>query len=62
MIKNKFCVKYYIIELNTLNKLKGINEVIEFSVNDPKWKQEEMPERLITVEPNEVIINLFLYF
>lgn len=49
-------------ELNTLSDLRGSFHHLTIQINDPEWRQEEQPFRLIKVDTEEVESpSLFIY-
>lgn len=57
-VKREVIFFYLFLELNILSSLKGSDDVIDIYINDPQWAQEEIPSKLITVEENEVKLQL----
>ncbi|XP_077284418.1 cilia- and flagella-associated protein 43 [Arctopsyche grandis] len=53
-------LKVIVSELNALNKLKGSDQVITLSLEDPQWTQAEIPEKLTTVEPYEIDVSPYV--
>lgn len=49
---------YAFLELNMLSSLKGSDDVIDIYIEDPQWAQEEIPSKLITVEEDEVKLQI----
>lgn len=49
---------YVNTELNKLSDLRGSFHHLTIQITDPEWKQEELPQKLIKVEPDEVSCSI----
>ncbi|XP_072937186.1 cilia- and flagella-associated protein 43 [Epargyreus clarus] len=53
-------LRFIIDELNKLSDLRGSFHHLNMMINDPEWRQEEQPHRLIKVDPEECSIEPYV--
>ncbi|XP_028044067.1 cilia- and flagella-associated protein 43 isoform X1 [Bombyx mandarina] len=53
-------LRFIIEELNKLSDLRGSFHHLNIEIRDPVWRQEEQPEKLIKVEPEECSIEPYI--
>ncbi|KAL0895179.1 hypothetical protein ABMA27_013627 [Loxostege sticticalis] len=53
-------LRFIIDELNKLSDLRGSFHHLIIEIKDPQWRQEEQPQKLIKVEPEECSIEPYI--
>ncbi|CAK1544292.1 unnamed protein product [Leptosia nina] len=53
-------LRFIIDELNKLSDLRGSFHHLNMQIIDPEWKQEELPHKLIKVDPEECSIEPYI--
>ncbi|XP_053606351.1 cilia- and flagella-associated protein 43 isoform X2 [Plodia interpunctella] len=53
-------LRFIVEELNKLSDLRGSFHHLVQDIRDPQWRQEEQPEKLIKVEPEECSIEPYI--
>ncbi|XP_047515252.1 cilia- and flagella-associated protein 43 [Pieris napi] len=53
-------LRFIIDELNKLSDLRGSFHHLNMQITDPEWKQEELPLKLIKVDPEECSIEPYI--
>ncbi|KAI8428342.1 hypothetical protein MSG28_002530 [Choristoneura fumiferana] len=53
-------LRFIIEELNKLSDLRGSFHHLVIPIKDPEWRQEEQPQRLIKVDPEECSISPYI--
>ncbi|XP_059058121.1 cilia- and flagella-associated protein 43 [Achroia grisella] len=53
-------LRFIIEELNKLSDLRGSFHHLVIEIKDPIWRQEELPQRLIKVDPDECSIEPYI--
>ncbi|XP_050670379.1 cilia- and flagella-associated protein 43 [Leptidea sinapis] len=53
-------LRFIVDELNKLSDLRGSFHHLSVGIYDPEWRQEEQPERLIKVDPEECSITPYI--
>ncbi|XP_052758643.1 cilia- and flagella-associated protein 43 [Galleria mellonella] len=53
-------LRFIVEELNKLSDLRGSFHHLVIDIKNPEWRQEELPERLIKVDPEECSIEPYI--